>query len=357
MPFVAVEGRGIEDRTAPALVTWDGGGNDFNWNNALNWDNPVALDPNTLPGAGDDVVIDYGANDFSVVFAGGTTTIRTLTSRASLSVSGGTFGLLGASTIDEDLFLSARIESGASLSVAGTLNWPQGGFAGGGTVTVAEAGTLVMAANDHYLDGSALVSRGAPPGRAGTSSCTTGRRSPTPAPWPCRPRHSLYSPAGGGSFTNTGSITKTGGGQTFVGVPFANAGTLTVQAGSWYSDGGGTTTGSVAAAAGTLLTVYNHTLAAGSTLTSAGAVTVGNDTVAGTYSVTGTTYVNHGLTDFTGTVTGVGHTLTVVGTADFHATPVSVTDLTLSGRLQGTGAVGVAGTLNWPQAGSPGAGR
>ena len=137
-------------------------------------------------------------------------------------------------------------------------------------MTVAEAGTLVMAANDHYLDGSALVSRGTATWSSGHFQLYNGAAFTNAGTLAVSAEQSLYSPAGGGSFTNTGSITKTGGGQTFVGVPFANAGTLTVQAGSWYSDGGGTTTGSVAAAAGTLLTVYNHTLAAGSTLTSTG---------------------------------------------------------------------------------------
>ncbi len=41
----------LEDRLTPALVTWDAGGNDFHWDNALNWSGDV------LPGVGDDVVI------------------------------------------------------------------------------------------------------------------------------------------------------------------------------------------------------------------------------------------------------------------------------------------------------------
>ena len=41
----------LEDRLTPALVTWDGGGSDFNWENVLNWSGDV------LPGVGDDVVI------------------------------------------------------------------------------------------------------------------------------------------------------------------------------------------------------------------------------------------------------------------------------------------------------------
>src|SRR5437764_884468 len=31
----------LEDRTVPAIVTWDGGGGDFNWNNAANWSGDV----------------------------------------------------------------------------------------------------------------------------------------------------------------------------------------------------------------------------------------------------------------------------------------------------------------------------
>src|SRR5262245_42779491 len=39
----------LEDRCVPAVITWDGGGGDFRWENPLNWSNDA------LPGTADDV--------------------------------------------------------------------------------------------------------------------------------------------------------------------------------------------------------------------------------------------------------------------------------------------------------------
>ena len=67
----------LEDRTVPtATITWDGGGGNFDWGTAANWAGDV------LPGAADDVVIDFGANDFTVVHLAGSTSIHSLTSHA-----------------------------------------------------------------------------------------------------------------------------------------------------------------------------------------------------------------------------------------------------------------------------------
>src|SRR5688500_7344821 len=42
----------LEDRRLLALVTWDGGGGDLRWDNALNWSGDVT------PQSGDDAVVD-----------------------------------------------------------------------------------------------------------------------------------------------------------------------------------------------------------------------------------------------------------------------------------------------------------
>ncbi len=59
----------LESRTLLAAVLWDGGGGDFNWTNALNWNNTGSIDPNTLPGIDDDGTIDFGANAFTVTYS------------------------------------------------------------------------------------------------------------------------------------------------------------------------------------------------------------------------------------------------------------------------------------------------
>src|SRR5262245_12286561 len=67
----------LEERLAPAVSTWDGGGGDSNWTTAANWDGDVA------PAAGDDLVFagtvgQTPTNDFaagtvfsSITFSGG----------------------------------------------------------------------------------------------------------------------------------------------------------------------------------------------------------------------------------------------------------------------------------------------
>src|SRR5947207_14737780 len=42
----------LEDRLAPAVVTWDGSGGDFRWENAFNWSDDA------LPGSAADVQIN-----------------------------------------------------------------------------------------------------------------------------------------------------------------------------------------------------------------------------------------------------------------------------------------------------------
>jgi hypothetical protein len=73
----------LEDRITPSTVTWDNDGGDYDWNNAANWSGDV------LPGAADDVVIDFEANDFTVNLHGVSATIRSLVSEAGLSINMG----------------------------------------------------------------------------------------------------------------------------------------------------------------------------------------------------------------------------------------------------------------------------
>jgi hypothetical protein len=135
-----------------------------------------------------------------------------------------------------------------------------------------------------------------------------------------------------------------------LGVPFTNAGTVEVQAGSGLGlDAGGTSSGSFTAAAGSYLRFLGATtLTATSQLVSAGAVVFGDRAgvfsgpvaVEGIYNVssTGSTEVDnydHAAVDFGGTVVGVGRTLNDYGDgANFHSTPLALQNLTVIGALQ-----------------------
>src|SRR5689334_18727927 len=63
----------LEDRRLLSVVTWDGGGYGVSWSDRFNWNNPSAADPNSLPGPGDDAVIN--ATGVTIVHSGGTDSI------------------------------------------------------------------------------------------------------------------------------------------------------------------------------------------------------------------------------------------------------------------------------------------
>ena len=72
----------LEVRAVPAVVTWDGGGLNSDWNTAANWSADV------LPGPSDDVEIgtSFAA---ATITSTSNVSIHSLTSAASLIVSGG----------------------------------------------------------------------------------------------------------------------------------------------------------------------------------------------------------------------------------------------------------------------------
>src|SRR5262249_48865723 len=112
-------------RTAPAIVTWNGGGGDFNWNNALNWST------NALPTSTDDVVIDVPGT-ITVTQGSGTTQIRSVTCQENLAITGGSFRVTaGASNVNGDFSVSGN----ATLTAQG------GGvsFAANSTTTITGA--------------------------------------------------------------------------------------------------------------------------------------------------------------------------------------------------------------------------
>jgi Ca2+-binding RTX toxin-like protein len=119
---------GLEDRTAPAVVTWDGGGGDFRWENLLNWSNDV------LPGAADDAHINI--QGITVTHTSGDDSIRSLQSQANVTLVGGSL------TVNADSTVTGAFNNDGQVTVlAGTLS-----LSGGGTSTgriVAAAGTTL----------------------------------------------------------------------------------------------------------------------------------------------------------------------------------------------------------------------
>jgi hypothetical protein len=136
---------------------------------------------------------------------------------------------------------------------------------------------------------------------------------------------------------------------------FSNEGSLVLQAGSLNLAGGGTSSGSIAAAAGTSLRFGGTTtLTPGSQLVSGGTVLFnGTAALQGTYNVgaDGATGVDAVAVDFSGTVLGVGRTLAITtGTADFHHTALTLQALTLGSGLTAVlraGDITVTSQFDW----------
>src|SRR5437870_155259 len=108
----------LEERLAPAIVAWDGGGGDLNWNNPLNWDT------DTLPDTGDQVQIDIPGSN-TITHSSGTTAVS-LVSHAAIDLTGGSFTIAGG-----QIFSPFTVKGGL-LTLYSQLDGP-------GTVTV-EAG-------------------------------------------------------------------------------------------------------------------------------------------------------------------------------------------------------------------------
>jgi hypothetical protein len=109
----------LEDRLAPAVVTWTGNGGDLIWDNPANWSTVT-----TTPGSGDDVHINATGITISHPSADAES-IRSLSSQASLSWQNGSLSLAAESSI------SGAFDNAGAVSVAA------GGLAlaGGGTST------------------------------------------------------------------------------------------------------------------------------------------------------------------------------------------------------------------------------
>ena len=81
----------LEERLAPAVIVWDGGpsGNGADWNAAANWFDQTNLVNDVRPGATDDVQIGAAFAGITITHATASTTIRSLTSAASLQIDSG----------------------------------------------------------------------------------------------------------------------------------------------------------------------------------------------------------------------------------------------------------------------------
>ncbi|MFI5455458.1 MAG: MBG domain-containing protein, partial [Isosphaerales bacterium] len=240
----------MEQRTVLSAVSWTGGGGNFDWDIPQNWSSDA------LPGPGDDVTIDLGANDFTVTHSANVMdAVNSLTSQAAIAITGGTLSLGATSTI-----AAVRVDSG-TLDTNGdlTINGPDifVGPVGGSYAfylyngTLGGTGTLYLNTNS-VLRGNAsvvnlpVVNRGT---AAIVDNITLGAGLDNQA-------GATLSVAAGGSLAGSGTVVNEAGATidannaiwsqwtpafTF-GMPLVNAGTVEIEHGDLYTSNGATIT-------------------------------------------------------------------------------------------------------------------
>ena len=122
-------------------ICWDDGGADGLWLTATNWTTDL------LPGALDDVVIDFGGGN-TVTLSSGVQSINTLINEDSLIINGSaTLNLASISTSNGDLSLSTTLGGTGDLTVNGLFTWSSPGttFVGlADGLTTAATGTVSL---------------------------------------------------------------------------------------------------------------------------------------------------------------------------------------------------------------------
>jgi RHS repeat-associated protein len=353
----------LEDRTAPAVVPWSGGGGDTNWTNPLNWLG------NAQPGSADDAVIGAAFGGITVT-VGSNVTIHSVTSSAAVAINTGTFSIAAASTMQALTLNGGTLTGAGDLTVTGPLTWANGIMSGPGSTTA--LGGLQLGAADNLqhtqtLDGRNFTNAGAAVwlGNGGFNQngfaqygCTF--TNAPGATLDIQNSLSWTTNASGGTFVNQGTLKKSAGaGTTAFQVALNNTGAVQALAGTLSLAGGGTHTGTFAVSAGATLAFGGgtHTLAAASSVAGAGTVAFsgGTTTVGGTYNVTGATQATGGAGTFAAgaQVLAVGPTLTVTGggltfaTGATYPPAFTFTNLTVSAPLTFSpgAAVAAVGTL------------
>ena len=339
----------LEDRLAPALVQWTGAGSDLLWSDANNWSG------NQMPGSSDDAVI-------GTAFAGQTITssdavsINSVTSAASLSITGGTFTIAGASTANNStgvstlssslLFSGGTLTGAGMLTVDALLTWTGGTMSGTGS-TVADGGLAITVPSTNALNlinrtlsnAAAATLSGSFFLEVGNNAVIDNLGSGTFDVQDAAGIRTGVFISGPATFLNQGILTKsTGAGTTtIINTGLNNDGTLSVLAGTLDLNGGGTDTGpdtfSVAAAATLGFDGGTHNLDASSSVSGAGTIEFGGNGT--TNFAAGATYNVSGIT----TVDG--------GTANFSGAATTATLTQSAGTLTGTGTVTVSGQTTW----------
>ncbi len=295
-----------------------------NWNVASNWST------DTVPGPGDDVVIDYTGASPTVTISSNVESVNSITADDPLVISGGGLTVAADSTISGGLSMTGGTLNGSgTLTVASAFDWTGGDLDGAGTTTVASGGTLnIGGSSTKYLTGGHILNNEG----SGTWSGTGEFDGSPGSTFNNMGTFTALSDANFGNggqgagviFNNSGIFTKSGtsGTTSFSDNILNNSGTVNVESGTLSLNAGSATqieTGTFNVASGSSLDIENYFGGSG------GDVQLNE----------GTTFNGSGLYEL-----DLG-TLTV-------NTPISVANFTMtSGFQNGPATLTVTSALNW----------
>ena len=331
----------LESRQLLSTVDWISP-TSGSWDVASNWST------GTVPGPGDDVVINVtGAAPPTVTISSNVESVNSITADDPLVISGGGLTVAANSTISSGLSMTGGTLNGSgTLTVASAFDWTGGDLDGAGTTTVASGGTLnIGGSSTKYLTGGHILNNEG----SGTWSGTGEFDGSPGSTFNNLGTFTALSDANFGNggqgagviFNNSGTFTKSGtsGTTTFTDNILNNSGTVNVESGTLSLNAGSATqieTGTFNVASGSSLDIENYFGGSGGdVLLNSGTTFNGS----GLYELDlGALTVNANLSIANLTMTG--GTLAVGAGATF----LSIANLTMTG---GTLAVGAGATFDF----------
>jgi hypothetical protein len=228
--YLSYAGKSALTLTTAGTVHW-------NVNAGGDWSTPTNWDINAVPTPAADVVIDRPAGLYTVTVSTGTQAVNSLTSNENLTISGGTLDLAAASTLNSALtFSGGTLQGVGNVTLNGASTWTTGNMSGAGKTTISSTGSLAVTANGGINLSRTLENAGSTSldGSAGWvffnggvfNNLSTGTFSATGPT-------TIYSGAGSNSFSNAGTLNKSGAATTTsIDVNFSNTGTVNVLSGT-----------------------------------------------------------------------------------------------------------------------------
>jgi hypothetical protein len=284
----------------PAIVTWINPASG-NWDTAANWSDGTT---NRLPGPNDDAIIDTAGITVTHSSASANDAVGSLTSAATLAISGGTLAFGAPSTVSSLTLSGGALTGPGDVTIDNSLLWTGGTMSGAGHTIVSGTaevgGSSGPLLNGRALDnaGTAVVDNGATlnmfggavfTNEAGATLTLQGTGSLGGSASEAINNAGQFIKAGptnsaanlGLSVDNTGTMDVAGGSLTLFSA-LTNEGTLHLEQGTSASLAGGTSSGDFSLDGGSSLAVNfsSFTLQTGATVeVAAGAQFVINGTV------------------------------------------------------------------------------